>query len=88
MENQIEQLTRRVAELERLLNLQGNNFEELIRDIVNYNQDLTTNRENIITLNIPAGGGTFLFGTAFSPDVYLRQYFRGVPYNIPGYIVP
>lgn len=84
-EDRIQKLEREIQELKDILMgySASANFEEKIRSIVMFDRDSSTARTT--SISVPAGGGSF--NVPKTPDIYIRERFRGTPYNIPAHII-
>lgn len=74
MQEQIDQLNKRIESLEKQLSERGINFEEKIRDAVYFDSDgLKATTE---TVNVVGGmGGTVT--VPITPSYFLKGYYRG-----------
>lgn len=89
MQDEINQLTNRINQLEKfILGTHGaNNFEELIRDIVFFDNDSGSLSSTTVVTGVDFAGQTVSTASVQtgSPAKFLKLYYRGQVYHIPVY---
>lgn len=83
IQQQLNELQEQVKAISDKVNDGDHDLEEMIRDTVTYDRDVTTPRSSSVF--IPSGGGSATVPKI--PDMYLRIWFRGKLYNVPAHII-
>ncbi len=75
----VQDLTRQLGDIQKILDTKGMNLEEFIRDAVFFDVDNKTTT----SVSIGSGGGT----AGAIPTKFIRGYFRGKAYNFAVYAI-
>lgn len=79
LEDKVKELETVIAGLSNTLSFKGSNFEELVRDTVIFDRDLTSRTQ---TYNVSGGSGGSITAPK-TPTYYVKSYFRGTVIYIP-----